>query len=378
MDSKMKPFSLRDPVIDVLKGVGCLAMIVAHAGLNFGGYERFKFWGGLAPVLFFSAAGVTASFQALKYKPRGVLLTYLFLLLLGFSFNRITDPGFLREIEFDIIQMTAVGSVTVYLLEYYFRPRPWVYFIMAVLSFGLKFILQRALAGAFLPGAANLLVPPGIFPVFPWLFLFFLGLFAFRVENSVNAVFAAGLGAALFFMQKMGVPLDLENKWDMSPGYFLVAMIAVLSAFFTLRFFSGRGKLLQVKSLLNFLGQNSLLFLYVHFPIILYLKENRIHRSVKLIFQHPWLFWLLILALTLALMLLLLWLAKRETMAQMFDRLPLWIFMTLLVFAAGLFISSERLTYFIEIGLGILTALYYPRLANILKQRMDSADIRID
>jgi hypothetical protein len=362
----------RDTTIDILKGIGCLVMIVAHSSLKVGGYEQFKFWGGLAPALFFAATGVTAAFQAQKYKPRGVLLTYSFLLLLGFSFNRITDPGFLQEVEFDIIQTVAVGSIIIYLLEYYFHPRTWAYFGLALLAFGLKFVLQKLLAGIYIVGVTNALIPPGIFPIFPWLALFLLGLFAYRVNNYVNAGLAAGFGIALFLLQWTGIPLDIENKWDMSPGYFLVCLILIFSTFFILRLVATREELLRHKGLLNFLGQNSLLFLYVHFPIVIYLKEIRIHRNIKLIFQHPYLFWLLALALTLAAMLILIRLAKWEFGAQFFDHLTVWILMTVLVFAVGIFISTERFTYIIEIGLGILTALFYSRLGNIFKQKQKS------
>jgi len=366
----MKPILQRDTTIDILKGVGCLVMIVAHSSLRIGAYEELKFWGGLAPVIFFAATGVTAAFQAQKYKPRGVLLTYAFLLLLGFSFNRITDPGFLRQPEFDIIQIVAVGSSVIYLLEYYFHPRPWIYLLLGFLAFGLKFLLQKLLTGIPIVGI-NLFIPPGIFPIFPWLFLFFFGLFAYRINNYVNAGLAAGFGLILFVLYKANFQLDLENKWDMSLGYFLVCGILIFSTFFIMRFIAAwREKIFKYPGLLTFLGQNSLLFLYIHFPIILYLKDIRIHRNVQLIFNHPYLFWLLILGLTWVAMLALIWLAKWKFSAQFFDHLAIWIIMTALVFAAGLFISTQRFVYVIEIGLGILTALYYPKLGSILKQKV--------
>lgn len=364
----MKPASQRDTSIDILKGIGCLVMIVAHSSLNIGGYERFKFWGGLAPVLFFSAAGVTAAFQAQKYKPRGVLLTYVFLIMLGFSFNRITDPGFLREIEFDIIQMIAVGSIAIYLLEYYFHPQAWIYFLLGLIAFGLKFILQAFFAGISIAGITNLLFPPGIFPIFPWVSLFFFGLFAYRNNNYLNVGLAAGFSLLLFVLQKTAIQVDIENKWDMSPGYFLACNILLFSTFFILRAIP---LFQQIKNgLLTFLGKNSLLFLYVHFPIILYLKEIRIHRTVKIIYQQPYLFWILILALTLIAMFVMLWLAQWKIISQIFDHLSVWITMTILVFTVGIFISSESLAYSTEIALGILTALFYSRLGNIFKQQI--------
>jgi hypothetical protein len=187
-----------------------------------------------------------------------------------------------------------------------------------------------------------------------------------------------GSGAVLFILQKTNYPLDLENKWDMSTGYFIVSITLVFSAFFILRVLASQEKLLRQKGLLSFLGKNSLLFLYVHFPIILYLKDNHIHRTVRIIFQHPYLFWLVVLGLTLIVMLILLWLAKWKVSMQIFDHLPVWIMMTALVFLTGIFIADAQLTYLIEIGLGLLTALYYPRLANILKQKFSQPDIQVE
>ena len=57
----------RDFALDILKGVGCLMMIVAHSNLNIRDYKPYAFWAGLAPVLFYAVAGVTASFQAQKW-----------------------------------------------------------------------------------------------------------------------------------------------------------------------------------------------------------------------------------------------------------------------------------------------------------------------
>lgn len=68
----------RDIGLDILKGIGCLLMIVAHSNLSLRGYKPFAFHGGFAPALFFAVSGVTAGFQAARYAPRGVLLSYLF------------------------------------------------------------------------------------------------------------------------------------------------------------------------------------------------------------------------------------------------------------------------------------------------------------
>lgn len=365
----------RDPILDLLKGAGCLLMIVAHSALKLQNYEQFTFHGGLAPVMFFSAAAVTASFQARRYRLRGVLLTYLFLFLLGFSFNRITDVGFLGELEMDMLQIIAVGSAIIVLLERRYRPGAGVYLGLAILAFGAKFAIQAILNGYSLPSVTNMLVPPGVFPLFPWLFLFFGGLVAHRVPNLWNlALFALWAGTA-FGIHALGVPLLIKGKWDMTIGYFLVCNLLLSGSVFMLRLVPwfrrprGLGWLL-------FLGRNSLLFLYVHFPLALFLKEDYNIRTLPLIRAYPFLFWLVILAGTVALMLLLMRLARWRPLASLFERLSTWIVLTLLVFGVGVFIPNDDVVYLIEVGLGILMSLYFHRLSVLLKKRAASASAR--
>jgi hypothetical protein len=357
----------RDAGLDILKGVGCLLMLVAHSNLSLRGYAPFAFYGGLAPAVFFSVSGVAAGFQAARYTARGVLISYLFLFLLGFSFNRITDPGFLQEINFDIIQMIAIGACVVFLMEYFFRCSTWGYLILAWLTFALKFPLMALLQGRIIYGISSIFLPPGIFPVLPWLFLFFLGIFAYRARNFYNLLLALTAGGLFFILLSQGFYLDLENKWDMSFGYFLLCCILVHGSFFLMRalpmFKQHRGM-----GLLVFLGTSSLLFLYVHFPIILYLKDYKIQHTVYVINHNPYLFWFLALALTVLGMLVLIWLARLKWFARLFDHLLVWLLLTALVFATGLIIRNEILSYWVEIGLGLLFAMFYPRLTRLVKQ----------
>ncbi|GAB4539320.1 MAG: hypothetical protein Fur002_04240 [Anaerolineales bacterium] len=357
----------RDKTLDVLKGLGCLLMIVAHSSLNLNGYDRFKFWGGLAPALFYAAAGAAAAFQAKKYQPRGVLLNYALLALIGFSFNRITDPDFLQEPEFDIIQIIAVGASAVYLLERRYKPKTWLYLALGFLAFALKFILQASFKNVSIVGVTNFLFPPGIFPIFPWLFLFFFGMFAYHADNRINLALALLFAALLFALTQLHISLDLENKWDMSLGYFLACNILIFAAFFLLR---AAAPLIQSApaGLLNFLGKNSLLFLYVHFPLILYLKEIRIHRTAPIIFQHPFLFWILALALTLPLMALLLRLVTLPILQRIFSYGQTWFAWVGLVFATGLLLPNPAAVYAVEIALGATAALFYPLMGKLFKR----------
>ena len=361
--------SQRNLSLDVLKGIGCVMMIIPHTGLNIHGYERFRIWGILAPVLFYAVSGITASFQAQKYSPRGFFLTYAFLFLLGFSFNRITDPGFLNEIEFDIIQFVVVGSCIIFLLERYVRPSKWVYFVLGFASAAAKPLIQMALHGATFPGA-NLIVPPGIFPIFPWLFLFFLGLFAWRADNRFNLGLGLFFAAALTGLWLSGYPLDIQNKEDMSLSVFLLCCAMLFLSFFLARALPKLFNHERLMSPMVFLGRNSLLYLYVHFPLILLIKHFRIVHRVEFINTHPYLIWALALVLTYLVMFALLPISRVKWLGRIFDFIPAWVVIIALVLGVGLFLRNPYVVFVLEVAIGLVFALFFARLSSALKERI--------
>lgn len=360
--------SQRNITLDVLKGIGCAMMVIPHMGLNINGYERFRIIGILAPVLFYAVSGITASFQAQKYPPRSFFLTYAFLFLLGFSFNRITDPGFLNEIEFDIIQFVVVGSCIIYLLERYLHPSKWVYFVLGFASAAAKPLIQMALNDTVFPGR-NLIVPPGIFPIFPWLFLFFLGLFCWRADNRLNLGLGIFSVLALVAYTLTDYRLDIQNKEDMSFSVFLLCCSMLFLGFYFARALPSIFNNERWMKPLTYLGRNSLLYLYVHFPLILLIKQFRIVHRIDFIRSNTYLIWVLALLLTFALMYMLLPISRIRWLARLFDAIPTWIVMVVLVFVVGLFVPNQNLVYLLEVSLGIVIALFFPRLSAALKQR---------
>ncbi|MEW5940975.1 MAG: hypothetical protein AB1750_15010, partial [Chloroflexota bacterium] len=288
---------------------------------------------------------------------------------LGFSFNRITDPGFLNEIEFDILQFIAVGSGIVFLMERHLRPSIWAYFILGFAAAAAKPLIQTALGGATFPGA-NLIVPPGIFPIFPWMSLFFLGLFAWRADNRLNLGFGLFFAAALIALWLSPLPYDIQNKEDMSLAVFLLCCAMLFLSFYLAR---ALPKLFENERLmlpLAFLGRNSLLYLYVHFPLILLIKHFRIVHRVEFLYTHPYLVWAISLAATYVVMLILLLIPKIKPLARLFDFVPTWLVMVALVFGVGIYVRNLNLELVLEIALGLVTALFFARLSAALKQKI--------
>lgn len=349
----------RDLGLDVLKGIGCALMVVAHSKLKMWDYEQYIFWGNLAPALFFSVAGVTASFQAGK-TPRGMFLFYGFIFLLGFSYNGFLDPGFLGNIQFEIIQTIALGVLTVYFVERSFHPRPWVYAMLGAAAFGLDKLLYP-LGYEFLEG---ILIAPGLFPLLPWLSFFFLGVFAHRVKNLYNLLAAIALIGLYLFLCGFVIPDVNESKWRFLPEFFIAS-----AAFLLLLFFLARAVSLLRHPVFNkltiFWGVNSLLFLYIHYALIKFLRLFKVQQNIEVIFNHPWLFWALVLALATVIMLIIVSLAK--WFERPFQHIAIWLVMLVLVFAAPFVIQKPSYVSYFELLPGVAFAVYYPLLGKILK-----------
>ncbi|HEX2697626.1 MAG TPA: heparan-alpha-glucosaminide N-acetyltransferase domain-containing protein [Anaerolineales bacterium] len=364
----------RDLSLDLLKGLGCLLMIMAHMPFKVGFYKDLTFLGGFAPVPFYAVTGVTAAFQAQRYKPRAIMLYYLFLFLFGFALSGFNSPDFLRPpvIHFDIIQIIAVGSLAVYLLEYYFRPPIWVYLILGVFSFLIKLALDVLLPVQEYPFlAGTLLMYSGTFPIFPWLFLFFLGVFVYRISPRWNLASALVFIAMYFVLVLFGFDMDYHSKYDMSVGYFLLSCILLFALFFLAR----RFEIFQRGNPLNplvFFGQNSLLFLFVHFAAIGVLSLRlQLDQNIHLFRLYPFLFWLLIFLVTWIAMVVLIFYTRARWLAVQFNRIWVWVVLVALVLTIPL-IPHNGVVRWAEVGLGTIGALYYHQLGRVLKQEQVS------
>jgi len=334
------------------------------------------FLGGFAPVPFFAAAGVTAVLQAGKYRPRSVLLTYLALFLLCFTLNAINSPDYLRPpvIHFDMVSTIAIGACSVYLLEIRFPSRVWLFFWLGLAWYGLHLWLLRLMPASRFPIWAGILLPlTGPFPLFPWLLLFPLGVFAYRVRNGWNLFLALLMVLTFAAVHALGWPLDYRNKWEMSPGYFLLSCALLFGVFFVVRRFTFFRQA-RFKQPLLFWGQNSLLFLVLHFGTIWLFVGLGLWERVPLFEHFPLAYWLAILLVTSIAMWIAVQAARLNALNAWFDRLWVWGILFALIFAVPALGTRDGLIRWAVIGLGTLAAAFYPRLAGLLKgQRAASA-----
>ena len=279
----------RDRGLDYLKGVACLLMILAHGIVadSAGWVQWVKFIGQYAPILFFAGSGAAMTYRADKHGTLSILLFYAVFFILGFSYNGLHVSDYWHVFQSDILQCIALSSIVLILLLRVLPAQAMV--ALAPIPFLLHVLLQRwGVFGDF--ALRDMLIPPGIFPLLPWLGFFLLGAGIYRMRDWIKAEVFIGVALLLAVLAMMGVHLDVFNKWNMSWGYFLVSCAGTALAFLLARW----GRDAQIKPLSE-LGKYSLLFLYVHFIPVYLLDYFGL--------DAPWIVWPVILAVTPVLML---------------------------------------------------------------------------
>jgi hypothetical protein len=87
---------------------------------------------------------------------------------------------------------------------------------------------------------------------------------------------------------------------------------------------------------------------------LLNISALELQREVELIWQHPFLFWILVLAITTFIMLVVTWFARR--FKWLFKTMVVWILLIALIFILPLTLENDAIIYWSEIAFGILFA----------------------
>jgi len=363
-DKKLNPGggTSRDHSLDLLKGVACVLMLLAHTHLQIDlPSKALTFLGNFTPVLFFAVSGITANFQARKYPVAGILSTYVMIFILGLSFAAMVSGNFWAAFNMDILQIIAVGVPVLYLVQRYLNPGPWFHLGAAFAVFALKLAtdgLSRDLW--WMAYMENILLEPGNFVVIPWLFPFFLGMFCHLAPNRYNLWVAGVALIGMGLMQAMDVSLGIDNRWDMSTGYFLFSLLITCGAFYVARQLP-QAVITRAFAWLLWLGKNSLLFLYVHMGVIWLVREYT---------EGIWdsyLIWPVVTATSIILMWLLPLLLKALRIPALMTSLPAWMVLTGLILVAPLLLPAGAPLVLTEFLLGVVFALYYGSLTRRLK-----------
>jgi peptidoglycan/LPS O-acetylase OafA/YrhL len=353
---------MRDHSLDLLKGVACVLMLLAHTQLQIDlPSKALTFLGSFAPILFFAVSGITANFQARKYPLTGVVVTYTMIFLLGLSFAAMVAGNFWKTFEMDILQIIPVGVLVLYLVQRYWKPGPWFHLGATVAVFALKLAtdaLPRDLWWA--DHVKGVILEPGNFVIVPWLFPFFLGMFCHLAPNRHNLGLAAAATLGLGLAWAAGIPLGVDNRWDMTIGYFLCSLLLTAGFFFVARSLP-QHLMLRAFYWLLWLGKYSLLFLYVHMGVIWLVKNHT---------QGVWgtyMVWPAVALASLVLMWILPPLLGALRVPALMSRFPAWICLLALVLAAPLVLPEGAPLVLTEFGLGLVFSLYYGAMTQALK-----------
>jgi fucose 4-O-acetylase-like acetyltransferase len=362
----------RDHSLDVLKGVACILMIFSHAAIETKNpvILGLGFFGSFAAALFFSVTGITAWMQASRRSPKEILPPYLILLLAGFSLNGIIQIDFYRTFEVEMLQMIALGAALVYLTHHFFHLRPIFYFILGIVPYLIKILVDLLTKDVLtsqvidLSGLQGWFIPPGTFTPIPWLFVFFMGVFAYQVSAKTNLYFASlSIFAVLGILLATRNPasLDLVNKWDMSAGYFLFSCFCLFFSFYlTKRFPINETK--PIWRYFLFLGKNSLLFLYVHILVI-----NVLYRLGAA--RLTWFYWPLILAITSGMIYGILAFYPGTNLSRLFQSKGTWLVLVALVMLTPLVIKEKTWIFGLEFLWGVLLSTNYPVLRGVFRDQ---------
>ncbi|THB68824.1 MAG: hypothetical protein D6B27_01825 [Gammaproteobacteria bacterium] len=385
----------RDLSLDLIKGIGCIMVPVAHifsskqpsvAEVWVDGFAE------MGAILFLSVVGVTSMLQIRNgYSLRGTVLFYIFLGIIGVSFNCLLPQYFIDCWAFEIFQIIAFGAIFTAVIEYYLKPKPIFYLLIAVSIVAMKFILDFAFEQGLIEKTSlpNFIFPPDNiyldsgeidypgFALIPWLFIFPLGVFAYQARSIVNLImgtFSFSLLAALYYF---GYQPEIFKKWDMTIGYLLFSVTVMFYIFYITRLLNSY--VLKGENILTRLGKDSLLLMYVHLPaILLTMLIGVILNALKL--QE-------IISLPVSIIVLLLITYLFIVIARMIPELSLlasvknWValaFITvflpiiflvpyLLIDIKLIYIGSIVLLWIIEFTIGVIFALNYKQLANLLR-----------
>ncbi len=364
VDKKPNPDGtpIRDHSLDLLKGVACVLMLLAHTHLQIDlPSKAVTFFGNFTPVLFFAVSGITANFQARKYPVAGIMTTYIMIFLLGLSFAAMVAGNFWATFNMDILQIIAVGVLILYLVQRYLAPGYWFHLGAAGAVFAIKLatdVLPRDTS--WMGYLQNILLEPGNFVVIPWLFPFFLGMFCHLAPNRYNLWLAGSATLVMGLMLASGIPLGVDNRWDMSTGYFLFSLLLTSSAFYVARWLP-QSIIPRAFGWLLWLGKNSLLFLYVHMGVIWIVRE----------YTHgiweSYLVWPVVSLASISLMWSLPPLLNTLRIPALMAHLPAWAGLTALILAAPLLLPAGAPLVLTEFALGLVFSLYYVSLTQALK-----------
>ncbi len=348
----------RDYSLDFIKGFACILMIFIHS-VTLVTFEKtpsgplpliviniLASLGQLAPILFFGVSGITSVLFQVKKDIRTIIISYTMFGILGLSYIAVWRSNIYYGGVCDIPQMIAIGVIIILLLQKYVKPNKIFYLCSAILVFLIHFFITSKIAR--FPGA-DFLFAPAVFPIFPWISMFFFGIFIYNIKKKWNLLIGIPL-IILLVLATMFKKIDGLDKFNMSTSFFIISLIFMCLVFYVARTI----KFKRPNNPILYFGKNSLLFLYVHLLIIKVLAP---------LSNNVLLRWVVVLVLTYGLMKLIQFI--NGFVEKTFYKFATWAFMALIIALVPLFNGNATLAFSIEVLLGIAFAANYSKISTI-------------
>lgn len=271
--------SERDYGLDLLKGVGCLCMLIGHSGVEDKTDSlamTIHFLVHVGAIYFFSVAGITTQLQLQRYTVKSLLRTYVLIFLLGYSYSAVRHPDLYHFFTFEIFQIIALGVMATAMVHAFLKSSPATYALLAAVLVALNWLCQWQFpgfhgAGLLLPHeryVPHYLLAQGqeeVFPGFPllgWLYVFFAGCALYGASRRAGLILALAATIMLVTLESLGIDTRFRDTWAMSPGFTCVSMLALGLGMFFVK--SLHGWQPGPHNMLIYFGKNSLQFLYLH------------------------------------------------------------------------------------------------------------------
>ncbi|MGH9487739.1 MAG: hypothetical protein ACRD04_09155 [Terriglobales bacterium] len=251
----------RDDAVDMIKGLACLLMVVAHVPFP---HARWLAVGTEASVLFFASTGM--NLWHISARARGdearIAANGLFLIFAGFANNYVQGTLW----QADVFQSAGMAMIAMLALRW-LLPRFWTW--LFPLPYALHYLnahlfYWKTTAG----GVSSFFLAPGLFPLLPWLTFYLLGahLKRFPARSMRIAIALASLLALAAVVAAHGFRYD---KFWMSPDYWLLGLAYATLLLDLFRYWlAHRPRRRAPWAELRYWGANSLVFYILHAFVI--------------------------------------------------------------------------------------------------------------
>ncbi len=251
--------SSRDHAVDLIKGVACFLMVVAHVPFKHAPWLNIVTMGS---VLFFSSTGM--NLWTILARARGdelrIAANGLFLIFAGFANNYVQGTLWMS----DVFQSAGMAMLAVLILRW-LLPGWWTW--LFPLPFAVHWLNQNVYYWKISDGGlSSFFLAPGLFPLLPWLSFYLLGAHLQRDPARVMrlTIAAAALGACAVLSMTVGFHFD---KFWMSTDYWLLALADIALTLELFRWWLRRRPRAPWAEV-RYWGANSLVFYSLHSLVI--------------------------------------------------------------------------------------------------------------